>query len=442
MNKQEFLDKLRVRLDVLEEKEIEDIIDEYSEHINEKIKSGTNEEEAIKEFGNIDELTKEILDAYKINDNYRKNKFEGYVSDFVNDIQTVFNKLISILAHGTVKQVFQMLLLIILALLLVFIIRIPFNLLIDFFEHTLNEMPKYIFNPLNTLCVVVINLLFIVVAFVAFIKLLKEKVTDNYKLEVELKKENKSKKKSNSKTKEEVIEESKIVYTNQKSFFDVIGEIIIICFKIFVAFFLFPAFMGLIGCAIILSIIVFFSIKYIFLYGPLLTTLGGLIGCIWFIILTIKFICSKKIQFGKSLAMLIVSLLFIGLGLGFTFVQLSGITYLDREMGETIFEKSYSLNEISKVQYFDAPINYVVDNTLENGVFNVKAKGVKYVDVLTQIDPDDKSLMVYCRIQTTKLFEDIANNLKDKKIYDYYNNDSLSVEIYGNEETISKIKGN
>ena len=61
MNKKIFLEKLRKKLKILNNDEIEDIIEEYEGHINEKVSSGKTEEEAIKDFGDFNELVKEIL---------------------------------------------------------------------------------------------------------------------------------------------------------------------------------------------------------------------------------------------------------------------------------------------------------------------------------------------------------------------------------------------
>ena len=49
MNKKEFLKKLSKRLEILEDKEIEDIISEYEGYIDEKVNRGLSEEEAVKE---------------------------------------------------------------------------------------------------------------------------------------------------------------------------------------------------------------------------------------------------------------------------------------------------------------------------------------------------------------------------------------------------------
>ena len=70
MNKEDFLNRLKSKLSILDNDEVSDILSEYIEHIDEKVKDGSSEEDAIKEFGNIDELARDILSAYKINGDY------------------------------------------------------------------------------------------------------------------------------------------------------------------------------------------------------------------------------------------------------------------------------------------------------------------------------------------------------------------------------------
>ena len=67
MTKDEFLRILDRKLQVINERERRDIIDEYRTHIEMKVQEGKTEAEAIEDFGDIDELVNEILDAYKIN---------------------------------------------------------------------------------------------------------------------------------------------------------------------------------------------------------------------------------------------------------------------------------------------------------------------------------------------------------------------------------------
>ncbi len=56
MSKAEFLQELEKRLHVLNEKERQDVLEEYAQHIDLKIANGMSEEEAVKDFGSIEEL--------------------------------------------------------------------------------------------------------------------------------------------------------------------------------------------------------------------------------------------------------------------------------------------------------------------------------------------------------------------------------------------------
>lgn len=66
MDKTTFLEELEKSLHVLKEEEIQDIIGEYEQHIDMKVKNGQTVEQAIADFGNVRELAAEILEAYHV----------------------------------------------------------------------------------------------------------------------------------------------------------------------------------------------------------------------------------------------------------------------------------------------------------------------------------------------------------------------------------------
>ena len=75
MKKDEFFSILKQRLAVIEENELNDILSEYRQHITMKTENGkVTEEEAIADFGDIDQLTAEILEAYHVRVNYREKE--------------------------------------------------------------------------------------------------------------------------------------------------------------------------------------------------------------------------------------------------------------------------------------------------------------------------------------------------------------------------------
>ncbi len=71
MNKQEFLEDLNQRIAMLEDSEQQDILAEYAQHIDLRISGGLSEEEAIRDFGDPDQLAREILGAYHVKPDFR-----------------------------------------------------------------------------------------------------------------------------------------------------------------------------------------------------------------------------------------------------------------------------------------------------------------------------------------------------------------------------------
>ena len=63
----DFLEKLETKIDALDEKERKKIIKNYQVMIEEKMNEGLTEKEAIKSFGNVDDIAKEICSDYHVN---------------------------------------------------------------------------------------------------------------------------------------------------------------------------------------------------------------------------------------------------------------------------------------------------------------------------------------------------------------------------------------
>lgn len=74
MTKQEFMDYLDDRLSVLNINEREDIKQEYSQHIDMKMRDGMTEAQALESFGDITAMVDEILAAYNIDPEYQKKE--------------------------------------------------------------------------------------------------------------------------------------------------------------------------------------------------------------------------------------------------------------------------------------------------------------------------------------------------------------------------------
>lgn len=92
MRKEEFLTTLKKNLSVLEEQEVLDIVAEYEQHIDMKMKDGLSEEDAIADFGDLKELTAGILEAYHVKADFSgedKKKYFGKDKKAVKDKASV-----------------------------------------------------------------------------------------------------------------------------------------------------------------------------------------------------------------------------------------------------------------------------------------------------------------------------------------------------------------
>lgn len=85
MDKRTFISQLRQALSVLQKDELEDIVTEYQQHIDMKMKNGLSEEEAIADFGSFQELTAEILGAYHVRADYAQDQKKERKRLFLED---------------------------------------------------------------------------------------------------------------------------------------------------------------------------------------------------------------------------------------------------------------------------------------------------------------------------------------------------------------------
>ncbi len=94
MNKSKFEAYLRDKLSILQEEEIDEILAEYLQHIDMRVKEGVSEEEAIADFGDLDDLVNDLLDAYKINRNERDfENFENRLKHILNTSMDFINRI-------------------------------------------------------------------------------------------------------------------------------------------------------------------------------------------------------------------------------------------------------------------------------------------------------------------------------------------------------------
>lgn len=447
MTKEEFINKLKDKLSILNEDEVEDIINEYSEHIDEKIKSGVSEKEATNEFGDIDELVSGILDAYKINKNYNKGQ-SNLIDDIVDTTKDVFNKTIKIFSNGTFKDILQLFIYILVALLICAIVKIPFYLLQDGFENIISPIPYKFYTTISTIVGIVINLVYVVVAFIVFIKLMNEKILNSFNLNI---KEEKVKEKTNNTkndkngTKELRKENKKEnLHKEDNSFMNFVGKLILFGFKIMAFFILIIMACGLVTSSVLFAMSIEFSIKYYLFLGIIIASFGLLVGFIWICELLYRFIFNLKFNTLRLLITFIASIVLFGIGIGVFTIEVTDLEFIDNEI-DYVLRKDYQL-DVTNVKKINCDscsnIDKKINNDIEDNIIKVKVYGPSYSNpYYTNNEYNDSSVISFHYMNSTnKFINTIFNDIKSGKFYNYDNLINLKIEIEGNKNTLNKFE--
>ena len=137
MTREEFFAKLDARLSVLNENERKDIIEEYQSHIEFKMQDGKTEADAIKDFGDIDALADEILEAYHIDNNATKQKsLEYYIKVCVGFINDVTERILSLSVTDIAKIIVEFFI----VLLAIWLLSIPVDIVCGSIRSTLYSL--------------------------------------------------------------------------------------------------------------------------------------------------------------------------------------------------------------------------------------------------------------------------------------------------------------
>lgn len=432
MNKNEFISELKSKLSILKKEEVNDIVNEYSEHIEEKVKSGKSEKEAIEEFGDIDELVSGILDAYKIDKEYYKKT--SILDNIAEDTKEVLNKIIKIISNGTSKEIIKLLAYILITILICYILKLPFYIMETFVNKLFIGLPVSVYNILSRCNSIIIYMIYIIFVFIVFIKVLKEKVINNFMIKESVSSKTKTKKSSKEKETKEVIT------NNERTIVDSIFDIFKFMFRLFAGFILFGVAVMLFGFSILLIVSIYIYIKYNFGIGISIMTIGFVLGSLWLIYILYKYIVKSKISFTKAFIMFCMSIILCGVGVGVFATEFNKFEYIDGHHEFVLKEeKEYNTNNIKFIGCNNCDkIDKVVNNDLKDNVFIVKTYSSDYF--ITYCDNYYENNL-YCgtRYPNYGFYKIILNDIKNKKFYNYDAFRSIRLEVIANEKTLNKL---
>lgn len=455
MNKKSFIKKLKNNLNVLEESEVKDIIEEYSDIIDEKIKDGKTEEEAIKDFGDINELSKEILKAYKINPKFIEDDEPEFRQDFEKTIKKGAKKLSNftksvvddIKKHDniTLEFICEIVIKIIILLIIYAILTVPFWALLGL-GHAIFDIA---FFPLDIILNVIWGILVWILYFVVGVIIAITMFKNNFKVE-EVKEE--PKKKTTKNNEEKNTEKVKIVETETeenkkskkkepvKSSSGTVFATIKALIKIFIfIFFILPVIFIIVGLIFAIVGVIYYIIQGLNLWGVLIL-LTGLTCFFIYIYLLLK----NLFEHQKSRVILaLTSAILVAIGTFVTFdtfknIEIINDHHYENKKYEYIIDGTtvLHLSNINKLDFNEV-------ESMEDGKIIVD---VYYNDNYINIDyyeSKPNTVHIISNINDEngwKIYNEIIDNLKENKLVDYDSVYQINYVIQGNSETLADLK--
>lgn len=456
MNKEEFLEKLRKKLSILEESEIEDIITEYDGYIEEKIKKGSSEEEAVKSMGNIDELARELLSAYKIK-NPSEKEHDG-LNNLVDSFMNIFDRIVSVFAHKSFNEIVKFVIELIFIFLIIAVCKIPFEIIEGMGRNIFSSLGNTSYHVVFGIWNFVLEFAYLIFAILLFIKIfesryLNEEFESVFKEDVKPKKE----KESQPLEKEEKVVKEKNRNKNvreHQSFgiVDALTKICILFIKFIMLFFLLGVVCYIVGMAMALGISVYLLIKGVFYFGVYLILISLFaLGIVAFIFL-FNFIFDHKNKVGALLIVTLISFVMLGVGTGVCALEFASTTIIYNEDEENQKREEYTFTMQSdlvlstNIFYAD---NIEIDDTLNDQIKIVYRYNDTYMKIKAtpNIEKYNKYSILYAGYHMTSFsyskdfFDKLISDLKNKTIiasaYDH-----VEIKVYVSSEVKKQLEEN
>ena len=427
MKKREFLQQLKKGLSILEEKEVEDILKEYDGYIEEKIANGKSETEAVASFGDVTELTNELLKAYKIKTKEPEDPIGHFASKVISNIDTLINDF----NHKSTKEIIKFVVEIVVIFGFIILCHIPVSFLVSFGANVFGILSSPLNRIFYTAWQFVLEFAYFILAIVVFSRIFKIRYLKDEGTEKKVKK------------KEKKLPKEKNV-SFMTSFSETIIKIVVFFLKFLAICILFIVSLYLIIMAIMVFLCLYLLIKGVTYFGFYLVMLSlFILGVIFFGIL-FNFVIDRKNK-GLSLAIsLLISFVLLGVGCGVATLEVAQTTFYNSPPEDLVIDVLKEELVMEKDTVFIGNISdYKVDNTLENVLVEYKYYPLGN-QMATKISKNENYVYLDWSIEKIYLKQELIDHfiedLKMKKVYNYYI--EPTIVITANEKNIEQIKKN
>ena len=348
---------------------------------------GKSEEEAVSDFGDLGELSRSILQAYKLNDHYtNKPKFSELLEKseitgrkFLKSFEEFYSKI-------SLSEVFKFLILIILSFGCVALLKFPFMLFrsislwfleiifgYNFISH-FDGIWTFVVNAIYYLCSILLMISVVHFGQQRYMHITHQ--SQNFTKKPDVKVDDVKEDIVSEKIVEEVKKDA--VYKEKKTggFKSFISKcvnlfyyMIIWSLRLLILAILLPVLIGLVIGLFMWGMLVFLVLSKVPLVGVMFTSGMGLVFglCILFLIFAFTFgLKLKTWKYSRIFSIILITLILGGFGTIWSLNELSQFEWISQE--EEIFEQEYQLNDFEKISLVNTYAQLEIDNSLEEGV--------------------------------------------------------------------------
>ncbi len=457
MNKEKFLESLRKKLSILEESEIEDIISEYDGYIEEKIAQGSTEKEAVKSMGNVDELARELLSAYKIKN--PEEKSHDTFNNLADEVLNIFERIIDIFTHKSFNDILRFVFELIFILLIIAICKLPFEIIENMGRGVFVSLGVGVYSIPIRIWNFILEFAYLIFAILLFIKIFENRYLNDFNRyseekvveePVENKKSKKEKSDEEKKNRNREIRER--IHERRSGIIDNLADLCMLFVRIIAFFILVGVIFYVVGMATVFGISIYLIIKKVFYFGIYLILLSlFILGIIAFIFL-FNFVFNRKSKVGLLLILTLVSFVTLGIGVGVSAIEFANTTIIYNEEAENKKVETYTFDMKDNLvlsPHIDNEWHVIIDEEMKDQIKVEYSYDDAYLKI--QANPYIGSSGNFSVLHTgyrnisftysKEFFDHLIDNLKHKRIIasDF---EGVTIKIYVSSETKEKLVSN
>lgn len=385
----------------------------------------------------LDDLTNDEVKTITLNKNTKITP-STLVDHFLHIVKLCYYKVISM----NYKEIFKMILELIILFVLLRFLGIPFEFVADRFYNMFYRVDFLLFHYFARLVSFVILCIYVILAVIVFGYIFKLRYLDDFTYEPKEKKSDDIEKKEIKPAKNDEQKEVVVVQKETHNIIDFLVNVVLFFIKFLV---LWIAFGLVIAFATVCGLFAFsikVAISGVIFAGVILALLGVIVILAGLLEISFYFLFNHKIPVKRLFVTMLLSLFVVGIGGGLTAYDFTTYEYIDDLPKNIAFEekiKSFTYTDGMYIEYWN--VTYEEDKNLAKDEIQVVYSSTDYVQMSIELYDNSIDVGYTSYLNGKKMYKMILENMKEKKIYNYdiYH---LPIVIKAHPKTIEVLKEN